>query len=141
VLAYERGEGSYDALARLFDLNPRTLERWVARWRTAESVEPRPRGGGWRSPIDLDVLRVLVREGPDATLAEMCREYNRRVPRDFNPIEPAWGLVKRRIRDYEPRTGPALRRVARAARHVVTPYHCRQFFAHAGYGHATGNRD
>lgn len=60
---------------------------------------------------------------------------------DFNPIEPAWSLVKRRIRDYAPRTGPALRRVARAARHVLTPYHCRQFFAHAGYGHATGNRD
>ena len=60
---------------------------------------------------------------------------------DFNPIEPAWGLVKRRIRHHAPRTGPALRRVARAARHVVTPYHCRQFFAHAGYGHATGNRD
>lgn len=60
---------------------------------------------------------------------------------DFNPIEPAWGLVKRRIRDYAPRTGPALRRVARAARHVLTPYHCGQFFAHAGYGHATGNRD
>ena len=81
VLAYERGEGSYTELAGLFDLNPRTLERWVARWRTAESFEPRPRGGGWRSPIDLAVLRVLVRAGPDATLAEMCREYNRRVPR------------------------------------------------------------
>lgn len=81
VLAYERGEGSYAEVARLFDLHPRTLERWVARWRTAESFEPRPRGGGWRSPIDMAVLRVLVREGPDATLAEMCREYNRRVPR------------------------------------------------------------
>lgn len=81
VLAYERGEGSYAELAGLFDVNLRTLERWVARWRTAESFEPRPRGGGWRSPIDLAVLRVLVREGPDATLAEMCTEYNRRVPR------------------------------------------------------------
>ena len=27
---------------------------------------------------------------------------------DFNPIEPAWGLVKRRIRDHAPRTGTAL---------------------------------
>lgn len=81
VLAYERGEGSYAQLAALFDLNHRTLERWVARWRIAESLEPRPRGGGWRSPIDLAVLRVLVREVPDATLAEMCAEYNRRVPR------------------------------------------------------------
>ncbi len=60
---------------------------------------------------------------------------------DFNPIEPAWSLAKKRIRGYAPRTAVALRRVARAARHVVTPYHCRQYFAHAGYGHASGNRD
>lgn len=40
---------------------------------------------------------------------------------DFNPIEPAWSLVTRRIRDGAPRTGPALRRVARAARYAVTP--------------------
>jgi transposase len=60
---------------------------------------------------------------------------------DFNPIEPAWSLVKRRIRDHAPRTGSALRRVARAARYVVTPYHCRQYFAHAGYGNSSGHRD
>jgi transposase len=60
---------------------------------------------------------------------------------DFNPIEPVWSLVKKHIRAHAPRTGTALRRVARAARHVVTPYHCRQYFAHAGYGHASGNRD
>ncbi len=60
---------------------------------------------------------------------------------DFNPIEPVWSLVKKRIRDYAPRTGAELRRVARAARHAVTPYHCRQFFAHARYGHSSGNRD
>jgi transposase len=60
---------------------------------------------------------------------------------DFNPIEPVWGLVKKRIRDYAPRTGAELRRVARAARHAVTPYHCRQYFAHAGYGHSTEKRD
>ena len=52
---------------------------------------------------------------------------------DFNPIEPAWGLVKKRIRALAPRTAVALRRVARAARHVVRPHHCRQWFAHAGY--------
>jgi transposase len=60
---------------------------------------------------------------------------------DFNPIEPAWGLVKRRIRDAAPRTGRALRRVARSARYVVRPYHCRQFFAHAGYGNSSARRD
>jgi transposase len=81
VLAYERGEGSYAQVAALFELHQRTLERWVARWRVAESVAPQPRGGGWTSPIDVAVLRVLVREVPDATIAEMCAEYNRRARR------------------------------------------------------------
>ena len=60
---------------------------------------------------------------------------------DFNPIEPVWALVKKRIRQHAPRTAAALRRVARAARHVVTPYHCRQYFAHAGYGNSSAFRD
>jgi len=52
---------------------------------------------------------------------------------DFNPIEAAWGLIKKRIRAYAPRTPAALRRVARAARHVIRPHHCWQWFAHVGY--------
>ena len=52
---------------------------------------------------------------------------------DFNPIEAAWALIKKHIRTYAPRTRDALRRVARAGRHVVRPHHCRQYFAHAGY--------
>ncbi len=68
VLAYECGEGSYAQLATLFDLNPRTLELWVPPLRVAYSVEPLPRDGGRRSPIDLAVLHVLAREGPDATV-------------------------------------------------------------------------
>lgn len=81
VMAYERGEGSYAVLAALFDLHPRTLERWVARWRVSHSWEPRPRGGGRRSPIDVAIMRVLAQEVPDATVAEMCAEYNRRASR------------------------------------------------------------
>lgn len=60
---------------------------------------------------------------------------------DFNPIESAWGLVKKRIRRQAPRHAAALRRVARAARHVVRPHHCRQWFAHAGYGNSSTFRD
>ncbi len=68
----------------------------------------------------------------------------RRLPpysHDVNPIEPAWSLVKKHIQNCVPRTAPTLRRVARAGRHVVTPYHCRQHFAHAAYGHASGSQD
>lgn len=59
---------------------------------------------------------------------------------DFNPIESAWGLVKKRIRTHAPRQAGALRRVARAARHVVRPHHCRQWFQHAGYVNSSAHR-
>lgn len=56
---------------------------------------------------------------------------------DFNPIESAWALIKKRIRTQAPRYAAALRRVARAARFVVRPHHCHQWFAHAGYGNSS----
>ena len=81
VAAYEAGEGGYHELAGLFGLGYRTLQRWVAQYRTTDTVAPQPRGGGWRSPIDLVVLHAVVRERPDGTSEELCREYNRRVGR------------------------------------------------------------
>lgn len=53
---------------------------------------------------------------------------------DFNPIEPAWALQKQHVRKYAPRSHDALRRVARRARYRVSERHCRNWFAHAGYG-------
>jgi len=81
VKAYESGEGSYSQLAALFDLDMRTLERWVARWRAEGTVAPKARGGGWPCPIDMAVLEAVVRDMPDGTVEEFCWEYNRRVPR------------------------------------------------------------
>jgi transposase len=52
---------------------------------------------------------------------------------DFNPIESAWALIKKRIRAVAPRTGASLRITAQRARAVVRPRHCRNWFAHAGY--------
>jgi transposase len=52
---------------------------------------------------------------------------------DFNPIEPAWALIKKRIRTIAPRTGPVLRATAQRAYHVIRPRHCQNWFAHAGY--------
>ena len=76
VTAYERGDGSYAQLAALFDVDHRKLERWVARWRDTQSLAPQPRGGGWPCPIDVTVLRAVVRDGPDATVTELCWKYN-----------------------------------------------------------------
>lgn len=52
---------------------------------------------------------------------------------DFNPIELGWALQKQHVRRFAPRDPLSLRRVARRARFRVSPRHCRQWFAHAGY--------
>ena len=52
---------------------------------------------------------------------------------DLNPIEPAWALMKKRIRAVAPRTGLALRRTASAAWRCIRATHCHGWFAHAGY--------
>jgi transposase len=81
VAAYEAGEGGYHELAALFGIGYRTLQRWVAQYRATASIVPRPRGGGWQSPIEVVVLHAVVRERPDGTTEELCREYNHRVER------------------------------------------------------------
>jgi transposase len=96
VTAYTRGEGSYAQLAALFAVDHRTLERWVARWRDTRSVAPRPKGGGWPCPIDVTVLRGVIRDGPDATIAELCGEYNHRVPRPQRTTRSSFHRAMRR---------------------------------------------
>jgi len=81
VAAYEAGEGGYHELAALFRVGYRTLQRWVAQFRATDSVAPLPRGGGWRSPVKIIVVHAVIRERPDGTSEELCREYNRRVGR------------------------------------------------------------
>ena len=70
------------------------------------------------------------------TLIERVGAQVRYLPpysHDFNPIEAAWALIKKRIRTVAPRTGAALRTTAQRARSVVRPRHCHNWFAHAGY--------
>lgn len=50
---------------------------------------------------------------------------------DMNPIESGWSMVKRHIRKHAPRAPEQLRRVARRARHLVKPRHCRGWVGHA----------
>lgn len=52
---------------------------------------------------------------------------------DFNPIEPGWALIKRRLRAVAPRTATLLRCTAQRGPRVIRPRHCRNWFAHAGY--------
>jgi transposase-like protein len=96
VAAYKAGEGGYHELARLFTIGYRTLQRWVALERASGSVAPRPDAGGWRCPIDMTVLEAVVRAAPDDTIAELCRTYNRRVPRAARTTRTSFGRAMRR---------------------------------------------
>jgi transposase len=96
VAAYHASEGGYEDLARVFGIGYRTLQRWVARERTTGSVAPRPNGGGWHSPIDMAMLEAVVREEPDATVAELCWAYNRRVRRAARTTRTSFGRAMRR---------------------------------------------
>lgn len=97
VAAYNAGEGGYHDLARVWGIGYRTLQRWVAQERATGSVAPRAPGGGWRCPIDLGVLEVVVREAPDATVGELCWAYNRRVPRPAQTTRTSFGRAMRRV--------------------------------------------
>lgn len=79
VAAYRAGEGGYHRLAEMFGIAYRTLQRWVAQERATGAITPQPKGGGWSCPIDMEMLKLIVRTAPDGTVAELCWEYNRRV--------------------------------------------------------------
>ena len=72
--AVERGKGSLRELADLFLVNLSTIVRLLRRYRASGSLVPKPHAGGRRPRLDAEAcqrLRDLVRQQPDATLAEL----------------------------------------------------------------------
>ncbi len=71
--AYDQRLGSHRALAALFGGSQSFVEKLLRRRRTSGDIAPRPHAGGRRALCDeaaLAVVRRLVHEPPDATLAE-----------------------------------------------------------------------
>jgi transposase len=69
-----RGEGSLSRISQRFLVNVSTIVRLLKRHRQTGTVEPKPHAGGRRpalGPDDLERLRALIREQPDATLDEL----------------------------------------------------------------------
>ena len=79
VRAYEGSAESYAEVAARFSIHLNTLVRWVQRQRDRQTVLPAPRGGGWYSPVDLQLLHALLKEQPDRTTEELTRAYNQRA--------------------------------------------------------------
>ena len=86
LLAHEHGEGGATALARRFRIGLSTLYRWLGDFRDEGRRAARPMGHG-RAPLGgaEDVLRALVAEQNDATLAEYAERFAARTGRRRSP--------------------------------------------------------
>jgi len=114
VTAYETRGDSYAAVAEEFAIAQRTLERWVSRARETGSPAPQEKGGGWSSPVLLEVMHAVVAEKPDATVRELTRLYNARVPRAHRVSRSS---LLRALR----RTGYVFKKNARGPRKPIGP--------------------
>jgi transposase len=77
VDAVERKEGSIRQIARRFVVSLSFIVRLLQTRRRTGSIRPKPHGGGHPAaltPEDLERLRELIRQQPDATLEE-CRRH------------------------------------------------------------------
>src|SRR6185437_17153798 len=72
----QRREGSLRPIARRFLVSVSFITRLLRAHRSTGSLQPKPHGGGnppVLGPEDLERLRELIRQQPDATLEE-CRQ-------------------------------------------------------------------
>lgn len=117
VRAYESGEGSHTAVAERFSLNPWTLLRWIRRQRETGSVAPLAKSGGRMSPVDGALLESVVRDRPDATTAELTREYNGRIERArrvhrssiLRALHRSGYVFKKSVRGPQSKTAPTFK--------------------------------
>jgi hypothetical protein len=68
----------------------------LAHERVTGSLVPKPKAGGWRCPITLPLLHAVIADAPDATIAELCWEYNRRAAATAQTTVTSFGRAMRR---------------------------------------------
>jgi transposase len=78
VQAHEAGEGSYATIAERFSIGEASVKRWVWRFRSHGTVEPKPRGGGRYSQVSVEELSAILERLGDANAGEITAEFNRR---------------------------------------------------------------
>jgi transposase len=81
VESYENGEGSVREIAERFKVSPTTVQSYRKLKRTTGGLDPRPVSGG-TEPIlgekELEKVRQVLEEQPDATTEELADEIARR---------------------------------------------------------------
>lgn len=82
VLAYERGDGTWDEVAETFGIGRRTVARLLKLYYTGQSLAPLPHGGGYPATLNEKLLALLQKRvvaQPDATLAELSAHLKRKA--------------------------------------------------------------
>jgi len=81
IEAYEAGEGSQAAIAARFKMCSLTFKRYWKRYQETGSVEAHSKNAGRKPAIQGATaekrLLKIIRQYPDATLAELCELYNK----------------------------------------------------------------
>ena len=80
VESCDRGDKSQSSVAESFGVSLSFVEKLLRRRRTTGDIAALPHGGGINPRLDKDaveLLRLLVKEQPDATLAELCDEVEK----------------------------------------------------------------
>jgi transposase len=79
--AYDEHRGSQRTLAALFGVSRAFVEKLVQQRRSTGQIAPRPHAGGRQpscDPAALAVVRQILQEQTDATLAELCEQLGHR---------------------------------------------------------------
>lgn len=79
--AYDEHRGSQRAIAALFGVSRAFVEKLVRRRRSTGQIAPRAHAGGRKPRCDqaaLAVVRQVLQEQTDATLAELCERLGQR---------------------------------------------------------------
>jgi len=74
VAAVRDGEMSQAAIAKAFSVSLGTVENWWRSWRATGRTAPLPHAGGTKRTLHpyATQIRHVVKQQPDATLAELC---------------------------------------------------------------------
>ena len=126
LAACERGQGSQVEIAWRFRVCPATVSNWRRQARQEGRRSPKAHAGGVASRLDeaaLTVLRALVDEDNDATLAEYARRLAERTGKQVSTPVLCRTLKRleltRKKRRYgrlsrtEPRSQPSAKAIAR----------------------------
>lgn len=100
IQAHEAGEGGYGTLARQFRVSPNTIYLWVRTFRHEGRCCPKHYRHGFLSVLDEDdgaVLRQLVEEQNDATLAEYAERFTARTGYEISPSSVGRALKRLKL--------------------------------------------